>query len=121
MKDPKNIGELGELIREGFSDWESIGDIRVKQRDNLLLFNYDFDATKNARWNWLELNSRGLIMNTDGDCVARPFEKFFNWGQHGLTTNSRIKRVYEKMDGSLGISYWPVSYTHLTLPTIYSV
>lgn len=34
-----------------------------------------------------------------------PVPKFFNWGQGGRYTTAKIKRVFSKEDGSLGISY----------------
>lgn len=101
-----SIEQLGQAIRDGFNGWQSIADINVTPKDDLLLFNYNMHATFNGRWNWLERASRGLIMNTNGECIARPFDKFFSWGQHGFTTDAPIKHIYEKMDGSLGISYW---------------
>ena len=43
--------------------------------------------------------------------MARPFDKFFNWGEGswrngGRTTTADISFVTEKYDGSLGILYY---------------
>ena len=40
-----------------------------------------------------------------GEVVARPFDKFFNWGEGGRKSRSHIVDITEKLDGSLGILY----------------
>ena len=51
---------------------------------------------------------RSLILDADGQIVARPFPKFFNWEEHQEAADipNEPFEVYEKMDGSLGILYW---------------
>jgi RNA ligase len=59
-------------------------------------------------WNETTLQCRGLIYNTtDGEVVARPFPKFFNYGQDGADkfTMDEPVIVTDKCDGSLGICY----------------
>jgi RNA ligase len=54
------------------------------------------------------LNCRGLIYNADsGAIVARPFGKFFNYGEHDDAALSLTEPVAitDKMDGSLAIVY----------------
>lgn len=103
MSEIRTIEDIVSLAKQGCSEWKSFGSVDVKEKDSLLLFNY----TNNARrWNFFEQVSRGLIINrVSGEIVARPFDKFFNWGQNGQTTDSPILSVTEKMDGSLGILY----------------
>lgn len=97
------IEDIQNLVREGFTDWKQFGDVSVKRKDNLLIFNYQSLA---INWNFFERVSRGLIVDTDtGEIVARPFDKFFNWGENGQKTKGDIVHVSEKMDGSLGILY----------------
>lgn len=51
---------------------------------------------------------RGLIWNTtNGEIVARPFPKFWNHGQAGADQIALDEpvRVFDKLDGSLGILY----------------
>ena len=70
------------------------------------MFNYTALAQYNERWNWFELNSRGLILDCKtGEVIALPFPKFFNWGEGGRTTIAPIQSITEKIDGSLGILY----------------
>lgn len=107
MNQPNCMFDLQQLVRSGFTDWRSLGDIYVKQKGDLLLFNYTPAAQYAGRWNWLETVSRGLILDAvTGDIVARPFDKFFNWGEGGRTTDAPLVNVSEKMDGSLGIAYF---------------
>lgn len=92
---------LNEMIFEQY--------IRVNKHPELDLFIYNYTpkAQYNRVWNEVTLASRGLIMDGDGKVVARPFPKFFNYGE---MENQEIPtlpfEVFEKMDGSLGITYW---------------
>jgi len=59
-----------------------------------------------ARWNWFEKVSRGLLIDSKtAEIVARPFDKFFNWGENSQKRKSGLVEVLEKCDGSLGILY----------------
>jgi RNA ligase len=99
----RTIDDLRALVLRGFTDWASEGAVTVKESGDLLLFNYDRDATWERPF---EVMSRGLILNrVTGEVVARPFDKFFNWGERGLKGTGHIDTCTEKMDGSLGILY----------------
>ena len=99
----KTIRDLQDLVSDGFDDWRSLGDVRVVEKDGLLLFSYQHPD----EWNAFERMSRGLIIEKGtGNVVARPFDKFFNWGERGRKTDAPISYVQEKMDGSLIIVYW---------------
>ncbi len=58
-------------------------------------------------WSPVTLACRGLIHDDAGRIVARPFRKFFNYGQAegGEFDPTARVRVTDKMDGSLGILY----------------
>ncbi len=73
----------------------------------LRLFNYTPQAQYERVWNDATLTSRGLILRNDGTIAARPFRKFFNLEEHapGEIPNEPFD-VFEKLDGSLGITYW---------------
>jgi RNA ligase len=97
---------LASLVVEGETDWKRYGDVKAVYRDGLVLFNYTPAAQSSGRWNWFERVCRGLILDCEtGEVVARPFDKFFNWGEGGRATNARLVEVTEKLDGSLGILY----------------
>lgn len=100
------IDQIRMLAWIGFNDWGRYGDVTVKERGDLLLFKYNRKAITESRWNYFEQVSRGLIVNRrTGQIVARPFDKFFNWGEGGRMTTAPIKRIWEKLDGSCGVFY----------------
>lgn len=102
------IEDLQNLVRSGFSDWNSLGFIKVIENGRMLLFNYTPEAAYQENWKFIELISRGLIIDKlTGEIIARPFSKFFNWNQSGRKApyDAHIKLIMEKMDGSLGILY----------------
>lgn len=100
------VRHIAELVAAGFDDWSSLGDIRVVRDVDLMLFNYTAAAQYARRWNAYERACRGLIFHWNGRLVARPFDKFFNWGEFGLdasqtTTDAPLACVMEKLDGSM--------------------
>lgn len=101
-----SIADIQTLIRAGESDWKQYGEVAAAVWGGYILFNYTQAAQFMGRWNWFELNSRGLIFNHQtGEIVARPFRKFFNYGERMPVQGTYIVEVTEKMDGSLGILY----------------
>jgi RNA ligase len=57
-------------------------------------------------WDDITLNCRGLVLDNEGNVVAKPFPKFFNMEE--LSDGEIPKEsfeVFEKMDGSLGIFF----------------
>jgi RNA ligase len=73
----------------------------------LWILNYTETAAFDSVWNNVTLNCRGLIVNAFGDIIARPFPKFFNYGQPGCPEIDLDEPVVvsDKLDGSLGILY----------------
>jgi RNA ligase len=59
-------------------------------------------------WNPVTLACRGLIHDADGNIIARPFRKFFNYGQSEAGALDLAARCIatDKLDGSLGILYY---------------
>ena len=102
----ETVEDVGRLVGAGFTDWAALGDVRVARDGDLLMFAYTPAAQYAARWNAFERMSRGLILDaTTGAVVARPFDKFYNWGEGGRTAGAPIDYVMEKMDGSLIICF----------------
>ncbi len=84
------------------------GYIKVNQHPiaNLFIYNYSETAQFERVWNEVTLQCRGLILDGKGKVVARPFPKFFNLEELADQPIPNLPfEVYEKMDGSLGISY----------------
>lgn len=78
----------------------------------LVIYNYTPAAQYERVWNPVTTQCRGLIADLDGYIVARPFPKFFNYGEivgdgapYRLPLPEGDPIVTEKMDGSLGIIY----------------
>lgn len=105
----RQISDIQDLIRSGEKDWKQYGEVNATYYDGMVLFNYSALAQFKpaSAWNWFEINSRGLIMDADnGDVIARPFRKFWNYGQAMPMNGVSVVSVSEKLDGSLGILYY---------------
>ena len=75
---------------------------------DLYILNYSPKAQFQKIWDEYTLACRGLVIDLDGNIIARPFSKFFNYEEHDI---SEIPfglefDVFEKMDGSLGILFY---------------
>ena len=73
---------------------------------DLTIWNYSPKVQYERLWDDITLQCRGLVTNSKGDIVARPFKKFFNYEEHKpeeIPNEDYV--VYEKMDGSLGILF----------------
>ena len=74
---------------------------------DLTIYNYSQKTQYESWWNEHTLMCRGLVLNSKGKIVARPFSKFFNWEEvKDKVPVDESYEVYEKMDGSLGIFFW---------------
>jgi RNA ligase len=104
-----HVEDLGFTLRELNLAILS-GDVRKQvhpEFPELAIYNYGEEVQFRNRWNNITLACRGLILNQDtGEIVARPWEKFFNFGQmDNRIESSAPVEVTDKMDGSLGILY----------------
>ncbi|RFS14650.1 T4 RnlA family RNA ligase [Emticicia sp. C21] len=96
-----NIQALHELIANDYIN------VQKHNHADLYIYNYSAKAQYDRVWDEWTLACRGLIMNADYEVMARPFKKFFNWGEvENQVIPQEPFEVYEKMDGSLGILYW---------------
>jgi RNA ligase len=108
MNDTDHMRAVSKLVADGVRNFKPLGDVAAIEHEGLVLLNYTPAAQYNRRWNYLERVSRGLILDgTTGEVVARPFDKFFNWGEvpYEPAPETHIVSISEKMDGSLGILY----------------
>ena len=100
--------ELDKLINEGM-----INDNRHPTLP-LTILNYSKIAQFQKKWNDLTLQARGLVIDDDGEIIARPFKKFFNMEElKGNEIPNEKYKVYKKMDGSLGILFFYGSGWHM--------
>ena len=78
---------------------------------DLIIWNYKPLVQYDRLWDEITLQCRGLVTNSEGKVIARPFKKFFNYEEYlenapeMIPTNESFE-VYEKMDGSLGILFF---------------
>lgn len=87
--------------------------------ESLYILNYTASCAYERAWDDVTRQCRGLIVHADtSEIVARPFAKFFNYGEHDAATLDLTApvRVFDKMDGSLGILYptadgWAIAST----------
>lgn len=106
MNEIRSIADIQALILAGETNWKQYGEVNAAVWGVFILFNYTQMAQFAGRWNWFECHSRGLIFNhTTAEVVARPFPKFFNYGERMPDETTEIVSITEKMDGSLGILY----------------
>jgi hypothetical protein len=71
----------------------------------LTIFNYSAQCQYRQAWDDVTLQCRGLVVDDDGNVVARPLGKFFNWEENRHTPSDDFV-VYEKLDGCLGILFF---------------
>ena len=93
--------DLESAIADGF--------VRAQDHPTLALriLNYTERAQYERVWTDVTRQCRGLIVDGMGRIVARPYAKFFNYGEHDEATLSldEFVTITDKMDGSLGILY----------------
>jgi RNA ligase len=112
---PEGVLTILEAVRQHKDNLEAyrdLGDIKVIQQDELLLFNYTKECQLAKRWNAVERVSRGLVIHWPTATVAAlPFEKFFNLDEREetqlatLPLDERVE-ITAKLDGSLGIVFF---------------
>lgn len=72
----------------------------------LYIYNYSRSTQYGSKWDEVTLSCRGLILDENGEIVAKSFDKFFNFEEvKDLDWNCEHVWVQEKMDGSLLILF----------------
>ena len=97
--------------REQIQPYIDKGLISVQKHptEDLFIFNYTHACQYSQAWDDVTEQCRGLILDGAGNCVARPFRKFYNMEEHvekGRKMPEGKPKIYDKMDGSLGVMYW---------------
>lgn len=108
MRTPTNTTQLNQLIADNYIN------VNKHPTADLYIYNYTAKAQYDSVWNEWTLACRGLILDGDFKIVARPFQKFFNLGEHeNQVIPNESFEVFEKMDGYLGILYWLDNKPHI--------
>lgn len=103
VNDLLDLDLLGQMVAEG---WVRIQ--RHPEHPQLAIANYTDLCAFERVWNPVTTQCRGLIWDTQTlEVLARPFPKFFNYGESGAPTvpPGADVEVTDKLDGSLGILY----------------
>lgn len=93
-----NLKDLNQYIEEGWIEYQDHPSLPLR------IYNYSRNCQFEEYWDHLTLMCRGLVLDHDGNIIARPFRKFFNLEESKHTPTTDFE-VYEKMDGSLGILF----------------
>ncbi|MCO6011523.1 hypothetical protein NE236_41890 [Actinoallomurus purpureus] len=96
-----DLGELAEMLDAGYIRQQIHPDLP------LTILNYTEKAQYERVWTDVTRQCRGLIVRDGSYVVARPWAKFFNYGEHpdGALDLAAPAEVTDKQDGSLGILY----------------
>ena len=71
----------------------------------IAIYNYSRKVQYEGLWDEVTKICRGLVLDNDGNVVAKPFGKFFNIEEGKFEPTEKFE-VWEKMDGSLLIVFW---------------
>lgn len=84
--------------------------VNAKTINGVTSWKYTFSATKVGKWNKVETSARGLLTDSEGNIIGRPYKKFFEWEEVAHKPSLRKGfhgpvEVMDKLDGSLVIGY----------------
>ncbi|MCC6744610.1 MAG: hypothetical protein IT175_12190 [Acidobacteria bacterium] len=92
--------EIRQLVAGGYVS------ARRHPTEPLTIYNYTARCQYDGHWTPMTRQCRGLIADDSGQVVARPFPKFFNYGDLAVgEIPDEPFDVFEKLDGSLGVLY----------------
>ena len=98
----KNIPLVEQMVAEGYIT------VQKHPSADIYIYNYSHSCAIEGKWNEATMQCRGIIVDKYYNILSRPFPKFFNYEEiedkSVIPGGSAI--AFEKIDGSLGISYW---------------
>lgn len=113
-------------ILQALLEREQLGYLRKQKHPELDLYtwNYNEACQFEKKWDDYTMIARGLILDGEGNIVARAFDKFFNLGEayvpntdpetlEAIVAKHGSYRIQEKYDGSLGIIFWHNNQWHI--------
>lgn len=94
-----------ELLKQMI--FEKLVSVQKHPKADLFIYNYTPRAQYDRIWNEITLQTRGLILDSEMNVIAKPFAKFFNLDELQANEIPQLPfEVFEKLDGSLGVLYW---------------
>lgn len=94
-----DLNKINELIKQGYINKNDHPTLPIS------IYNYTPKAQYDQYWCEETLMCRGLVLDADGNIIARPFKKFFNYEEVLNEIPNEEFECFEKMDGSLGIIF----------------
>jgi RNA ligase len=101
-------------------DWDVLNEyiannliVANKHRDyDLWILNYSPKVQAKQLWDLYTMSCRGLVIDKEGNILARPFKKFKNFEEYDKSEIPQNEDfdVFEKMDGSLIILFYYKAY-----------
>jgi len=92
---------IQKYIDDGLLEVQSHGTLPLK------IYNYTRTCAWEKKWDEITTQCRGLILDHDGNLVAKSFNKFFNYEEINPSEINYTGKCYtqDKEDGSLGILF----------------
>jgi len=97
-------------------DWDKLNEyidnnlimINKHPEYDIWILNYSPKTQGGGYWDDYTLSCRGLVIDAEGNILARPFQKFRNFQEHDPKEIDLTKPfvIYEKLDGSLIIVFY---------------
>ena len=96
---------------KGIYDWYvKAGYLKALHQGDLTLYNYTTQCVCKSNWNYHTRSARGLILDAEGNYIARPFSKFFTLNERQDTYPQNLPKetpeIAVKHDGSLVIVFF---------------
>lgn len=105
MRHPAHLMDYDTLLG-GLHAAIADGAVYERNEGDLSLYCYTKRAVYEKTWNRFTSVARGLVLDkADRRIVATPFPKFYNLGEDGRTAPSSDFEAFEKLDGSLIITF----------------
>jgi RNA ligase len=96
-----NLDILNKYIEDGWVNKTNHPTLPIS------IYNYGPKTQYEQNWDEITIMCRGLVLDADGNVIAKPFPKFRNFEEHKLEEiPNESFEVYEKYDGSLGIVFF---------------
>ena len=91
---------LNQYVKDGWVERNDHPSLSIS------IYNYSRKTQYDGKWDEITLQCRGLILDGEGNVVAKSFPKFFNMEEHKPEEiPNEPFEVFEKLDGSLGILF----------------
>jgi hypothetical protein len=100
MKYDVNI--LNDYIAKGLLEVQSHPILPLK------IYNYSRECAWEKKWDEITSSARGLILDVEGNVIAKGFNKFLNYEEYSyeqIPWNDEVLYIQDKADGSLGIIF----------------